>query len=372
VEFSQGNLIKETGKQFNIHYSTVEKWRKKANMESKHAVKQYSDKFKSEVSEFSTRNSLKETARKFNINKNTIEKWRKEANMESQLSGIQYSEKSKENSLENDFSHPLNPPAKTYQEGVHMLLDISNVPRGVLLLDEEVEGENVGFEQESIGFRARRMGKRLLNSFGNEGSCLKNNSVNCVVNVTSRKFATSKSSSEKKWNKKNKNELVQKLAEDFYKTQSWNESCNKFDVPVGSRRYWRRKLFGWEDNQMKGVSAESKTVGEIENSNIERKDSCMSFELDDTPHCTVTNSKCSACGYTLAFGETLDEHLVSLHLTTEGLCDICGEDPADFIDHFKKHLGLQPRILHNLKEEIDIADDYSEQIGEKEQKISLM
>ena len=33
--------------------------------------------------------------------------------------------------------------------------------------------------------------------------------------------------------------------------------------------------------------------------------------------------KCDACGYSLVTGETLDEHIVSLHITMEGLCDIC-------------------------------------------------
>ena len=43
---------------------------------------------------------------------------------------------------------------------------------------------------------------------------------------------------------------------------------------------------------------------------------------------------------------------MSLHLTREGTCDICGEDSVDFMDHFKKHLGLQAVILLNVKEEI--------------------
>eukprot|EP00092_Neocalanus_flemingeri_P036489 GFUD01039731.1.p1 GENE.GFUD01039731.1~~GFUD01039731.1.p1 ORF type:complete len:255 (-),score=62.35 GFUD01039731.1:236-1000(-) len=49
--------------------------------------------------------------------------------------------------------------------------------------------------------------------------------------------------------------------------------------------------------------------------------------------------KCEACGTHLAFGETLMEHVVSVHLTIEGLCDICGEDSWDFIEHFKIHLS---------------------------------
>ena len=48
--------------------------------------------------------------------------------------------------------------------------------------------------------------------------------------------------------------------------------------------------------------------------------------------------KCEACGKALAADETLDEHVVSVHLTIEGLCNICGEDSEDFVDHFKIHL----------------------------------
>ena len=50
------------------------------------------------------------------------------------------------------------------------------------------------------------------------------------------------------------------------------------------------------------------------------------------------NDKCEACGAVLAADETLLEHVVSIHLTMEGLCDICGEDSKDFVDHFKIHL----------------------------------
>ena len=47
---------------------------------------------------------------------------------------------------------------------------------------------------------------------------------------------------------------------------------------------------------------------------------------------------CEVCGLNLEVDETIDEHLVSRHLTLEGLCDICGEDSDDFIKHFDIHL----------------------------------
>jgi len=48
---------------------------------------------------------------------------------------------------------------------------------------------------------------------------------------------------------------------------------------------------------------------------------------------------CKACGCGLDDGESLEEHLVSRHLTIEGQCDVCGEESDDFIDHFSIHLG---------------------------------
>ena len=50
----------------------------------------------------------------------------------------------------------------------------------------------------------------------------------------------------------------------------------------------------------------------------------------------------------MACGETLPEHLVSVHLTTEGLCNICREDSLDFFEHFKIHLkksALPPMVV---------------------------
>ena len=48
--------------------------------------------------------------------------------------------------------------------------------------------------------------------------------------------------------------------------------------------------------------------------------------------------KCEVCHLTLAPDETWSEHVVSVHLTLEGLCNICGEDSFDFVNHFNVHL----------------------------------
>ena len=47
---------------------------------------------------------------------------------------------------------------------------------------------------------------------------------------------------------------------------------------------------------------------------------------------------CKPCGYTLEPDETLDEHIVSVHLSADGSCGICGENSEDFIEHFQSHV----------------------------------
>jgi hypothetical protein len=72
--------------------------------------------------------------------------------------------------------------------------------------------------------------------------------------------------------------------------------------------------------------------------------------------------KCEACGKALASDETLDEHVVSVHLTSEGLCNICGGDSEDFIEHFKVHLKscnkvIELATLDTIKKENLYGDD---------------
>ena len=75
--------------------------------------------------------------------------------------------------------------------------------------------------------------------------------------------------------------------------------------------------------------------------------------------------KCEACGKPLAAYETLDEHVVSVHFTTEGLCTICGADSDDLIEHFKVHLKICNNVteLTTLdtikKDDLDVDDNLS-------------
>ena len=82
----------------------------------------------------------------------------------------------------------------------------------------------------------------------------------------------------------------------------------------------------------------------------------------DTVDTQKFETKCEACGKALAKDETLDEHVVSVHLTIEGLCNICGEDSEDFVDHFKVHLksykdDIELAPLESIKKEIPDVND---------------
>ena len=83
--------------------------------------------------------------------------------------------------------------------------------------------------------------------------------------------------------------------------------------------------------------------------------------------------KCEACGKALAADETLDEHVVSVHLTIEGLCNICGEDSEDFVDHFKVHFkscndDVELTTLDTIKKEnLDIDNQNLSDLVVKEE-----
>ena len=50
-----------------------------------------------------------------------------------------------------------------------------------------------------------------------------------------------------------------------------------------------------------------------------------------------SEDKCEVCCTIFSKDETFAEHVVSSHLTIEGLCDICGQDTDHFVDHFVTH-----------------------------------
>ena len=51
--------------------------------------------------------------------------------------------------------------------------------------------------------------------------------------------------------------------------------------------------------------------------------------------------KCKACGHALDADESFAEHIVSVHLTVESSCNVCGEYSDDFIEHFKIHMEIR-------------------------------
>ena len=63
----------------------------------------------------------------------------------------------------------------------------------------------------------------------------------------------------------------------------------------------------------------------------------------------------------MASDETLPEHLVSIHMTTEGLCNICCKDSEDFFEHFKIHLkkcASHPMVV--VKAELTENTDFNQ------------
>eukprot|EP00092_Neocalanus_flemingeri_P026642 GFUD01028877.1.p1 GENE.GFUD01028877.1~~GFUD01028877.1.p1 ORF type:complete len:323 (+),score=78.62 GFUD01028877.1:100-1068(+) len=62
------------------------------------------------------------------------------------------------------------------------------------------------------------------------------------------------------------------------------------------------------------------------------------IESCDKTQKNSTDVKCEDCEAVLAAEETLSEHIISVHLTMGGLCDICGKDFFDAVGNFDMHL----------------------------------
>jgi len=93
------------------------------------------------------------------------------------------------------------------------------------------------------------------------------------------------------------------------------------------------------------------------------KDSCLAVENNKIiDHKDA--EKCKACGYVLETDESFAEHIVSVHLTIESSCNVCGEYSEDMIEHFKKHteeyesepepmVSIKTELLSSIKTEVD-------------------
>ena len=83
------------------------------------------------------------------------------------------------------------------------------------------------------------------------------------------------------------------------------------------------------------------------------------------------SSRCELCGAVLASSETLPEHWVAIHLTSEGVCDICLEDSEDFVEHIKTHLGISDDKVASppmvtVKAELLENSDFNENVVKEE------
>ena len=143
-----------------------------------------------------------------------------------------------------------------------------------------------------------------------------------------------------------------KIAVSFGEKEGWRAAATKFGVGTDRVREWAKK-------KKRELVLHEEVKQEINNG----------------------GDKCDVCGLMLAVNETLEEHEVSRHLTVDGLCDICGEDSEDFIEHFKIHLKIKSQELqlpslgmlgNVVKEETMSVDDNqvvdSDSIEVKEEK----
>ena len=103
------------------------------------------------------------------------------------------------------------------------------------------------------------------------------------------------------------------------------------------------------NSQQSGTSRFTSSKSEVFSPDTQGGSRCSSsLETKDPP-------MCKPCGYNLEPDETLDEHIVSVHLTAEGLCDICGENSKDFLEHFQIHIGkLEDRFTEHPMVQIKI------------------
>jgi len=88
-------------------------------------------------------------------------------------------------------------------------------------------------------------------------------------------------------------------------------------------------------------------------------------EVEDThlPNPADDFSLCEVCDSAFATSQAFGEHVLSIHLTVEGLCDICGESSDDFVEHFKLHLRREDAAASPLP--VDVKEECIEQNQEE-------
>jgi len=162
-------------------------------------------------------------------------------------------------------------------------------------------------------------------------------------------------------------ETKSSLVKYVMKKKNLSAAARKFSIPFSTVRLWARKA---------GIIVNKKNCLRTTDKKHEEAD------VDDDGLAAQGGSRCSSssetkdppmckpCGYNLETDETLDEHIVSVHLTVEGLCDICGENSEDFLEHFQIHIGkLEDRYAEHpmvqIKIEMVNGLDYHMKIAEE-------
>jgi len=88
------------------------------------------------------------------------------------------------------------------------------------------------------------------------------------------------------------------------------------------------------------------------------------FEETHLPNHADDVSWCEVCDLASASSQAFGEHVLSIHLTVEGLCDICGGSSDDFVEHFKLHLRREDAAASPLPA-VDVKEECKEQNQEE-------
>jgi len=321
VEFGLRNQLCVTSRKFNVTSTTVRDWTRKARRaretgDDKSNLPKYTPKFRREVAEFGMKTKQVVVCRKFNVPPSTVAEWVMKAlrtrddkveNIRGEVTPMTGDRCNKEAVVGSEFMGNLNRILVTFQEEESEIVDIARM---------SADDDNVGRDD------INRV--KIKNSFYGEEVRLQ------------------PSPGSKQGRKCD-------IAGYGGQENSSSGDVAMLDKPVPALAYRVRNLLDEGDKQS--------VVAAVQDDNVVPGSGC-------TPG-LETGRRCEACGAVLASDETLPEHLVSIHLTIEGLCDICGEDSEDFLEHFKIHQGksndyVAPSPMVTVKSELLENTDFNQ------------